>query len=277
MTTDEETLYEEPIEGRNRRNGRNNVLLILLTLLLLASIGFNIYQHFDQQQKDKTSNEAILSSKDLQTQLTSQKETALAQLEEYKGRNAKLDAEIEKDQKDIVARAEQISKLLKSNKLNFNKYLEVKDKLESMTYLKDKYMKQVAELSEQNKELNSQNQNLKKEVTAGKQTIDKLVDKTTSMKNKVDLASRLTANNISVTGVYFKKNNKEVESSKSKHITKLKFCYTLAENKIADPGKRDVFVQVIDPHGQTVAIQSLGSGTTTVDAVESQYTTKDEV
>jgi hypothetical protein len=77
--------------------------------------------------------------------------------------------------------------------------------------------------------------------------------------------------------VYFKKNNKEVESSKSKHITKLKFCYTLAENKIADPGKRDVFVQVIDPHGQTVAIQSLGSGTTTVDAVESQYTTKDEV
>jgi hypothetical protein len=277
MATNEEAVFEDQYNDRGRNSGRNNVLLILLSLLLLGSIGVNIYQYNNQSKKEKAFNEELFSSKELQNQLSKQKDSALAQLEEFKGRNAKLDAEVDKAEKDIVSKADQISKLLRSNKINYNKYLEVKDKLDEMTFLKDKYMKQVAELSEQNKQLASKNQNLQQEVKEGKHTINKLTDEKTSLQNRVDLAARLSANNIKVTGVYYKKNNKEVESTKSKHIQKLKFCYTLAENIVALPGKRDVFIQVIDPHGQTIAIESKGSGVTTVDATQSQYTAKEEI
>lgn len=275
MATNEETVFEDQNGVRNRRG--NNVLLILLLLLLMGSVGFNIYQYNHQTKQEKAFTEELFSSTELQTQLKNQIDSAKKQLDEYKGRNAKLDEEIDKAERDLVSKGEQVGKLLKANKINYNKYLEVKDKLDEMSFLKDKYMKQVAELSEQNKQLTTQNQGLKEEVKEGKHTIDKLVDKTVSMQNKVDLASRLTADNITVTGVYFKKNNKEVESSKAKHIQKLKFCFTIGENRIADAGKRQVFVQVVDPHGQSVSIQSLGSGTTTVDGTESQYTTKEEI
>jgi len=250
-------------------------------LLLLVSASFNVFQYIRHEQKVEQLNTAmqqeLISTADLKNQLTAQIKNAEDQLQEYKGRNAKLDAEVDKVEKDLVTKADQISKLLKSNKINYNKYLEAKDKLDEMTFLKEKYMKQVAELSEQNKALSSENQNLHKEVNEGKHTIDKLTDKVTSQGNKLSLAQRLTASNITVTGVYFKKNNKEVESSKGKNIQKLKFCFTLSANIAAYAGKRDVFVQVIDPHGQTVAIESLGSGTTSVDGTQSQFTAKDQI
>jgi cell division protein FtsB len=277
MATNEESTYPDQNNERSRNSSRNNVLLILLLLLFLGSVGVNIYQYLDYSKREQTANQEIFSSQDLQKQLGKQKDSALAQLEEFKGRNAKLDAEVDKAEKDIVAKADQISKLLKSNKINYNKYLEVKDKLDEMTYLKNKLMKQVEDLSEQNKQLSSQNQNLKQEVTEGKHTIDKLTDVNTSQKNRLELAARLKADNIKVTGVFFKKNNKEVESSKSKHIQKLKFCFTISENIAALAGKRDIFIQVVDPHGQTVAIESKGSGTTMVDGNQSQYSTKEEI
>ena len=278
MTTESGTVFEESQNDNGGRRGRsNNVLLILLLLLLLGSVGLNIYQYNLHETKEKQFTEETISSKELQTQLTNQKDSALAQLEEFKGRNAKLDSAINQDEKEIKSKAANIGALLKSNKINYNKYLEVKDKLDEMTYMKDKYLKEVAELNEKNKQLAAENQDLKHEVTEGKHTINNLTDKVVSQKNKLDLASMLKADNISVMGVYFKKNNKEVETSKSKNIQKLKFCFTIAENKFADAGKRDVFVQVIDPKGQTVAIESLGSGVTTVDATQSQYTTKEEI
>ncbi len=278
MSVDNDTISGSvPNGNRNRRNGGNNVLLILLLLLLLVSVIFNIFQYNKEKVKEKDYTAEIFSSNELKAQLKTQLDTAKLQLEEYKGRNASLDSAVQKDEKEMEDQAEQIRKMLKSNKINYNKYLDVKYKLDEMIYMKDKYLREISELNEKNKQLTAENQDLKHEVKEGKHTINNLTDKVTSQKNKLDLAAMLKADNISVMGVYFKKNNKEVESSKSKNIQKLKFCFTLEENKFADAGKRDVFIQVIDPSGQTVAIEALGSGTTEVGGTQSQYTVKQEI
>ena len=267
-----------PEGNPGKGKGRNNILLIvLLLLLLLGSAGINILQYNKEKLKEKDYTAEIFSSTELKAQLKNQLDTARKQLEEYKGRNANLDAAVAKDEKEMEAQADQIRKMLGSNKINYNKYLDVKYKLDEMTYMKEKYLREVTELNEKNKQLTAENQDLKHAITEGKHTINNLTDKVTSQKNKLDIAAMLKADNISVIGVYFKKNNKEVETSKSKNIQKLKFCFTLEENKFADAGKRDVFVQVIDPKGQTISIESLGSGVTTVNTNQSQYTVKQEI
>jgi len=278
MADDKDNFSENYPGEREGRNNRSNAgLLIILLLLLLGSIFINVYQYNKEKVKEKDYTAEIFNSNELKSQLKNQLDTARLQLEEYKGRNASLDSAVKKDEQEMEDQAEQIRKMLKSNKINYNKYLDVKYKLDEMIYMKDKYLREIAELNEKNKQLTEENQDLKHEVKEGKHTINNLTDKVTSQKNKLDIAAMLKADNISVMGVYFKKNNKEVESSKSKNIQKLKFCFTLEENKFADAGKRDVFIQVIDPSGQTVAIESLGSGVTTVNAQQSQYTTKEEI
>ena len=263
--------------GNDRRKGGNEAIIILVIMLLLGSITINVYQYNKERQREKAYTAEIFSSNELKAQLKNQLDTAHLQLEKYKGLNASLDSAVAKDEKEMDVQAEQIRKMLVTNKINYNKYLDVKYKLEEMTYMKEKYLKEVTELNEKNKQLTAENQDLKHEVTEGKHAINNLTDKVTSQKNKLDLAAMLKADNISVIGVYFKKNGKEVETSKSKNIQKLKFCFTLEENRYADAGKRDVFVQVVDPKGQTVAIESLGSGVTMVNATQSQYTTKQEI
>jgi hypothetical protein len=279
MSTESETYINNVPDGnQGRGKGRNNVyFIVLLLLLLLTSIGINVFQFNKEKAKEKDYTAEIFNSNELKAQLKTQLDTARRQLEEFKGRNANLDAAVAKDEKEMDAQAEQIRKMLVSNKINYNKYLDVKYKLDEMTYMKEKYLREVTELNEKNKQLTAENQDLKHEVNEGKHTINNLTDKVTSQKNKLDLAAMLKADNISVMGVYFKKNNKEVETSKSKNIQKLKFCFTLEENKFADAGKRDVYVQVVDPKGQTIAIESLGSGVTTVNASQSQYTVKQEI
>jgi cell division protein FtsB len=269
--------YDNSVNENKDNRNRRNALLILLCILLLGSIGFNIYQYNSHVEKEKILNEELVSSGELKKTLQTQLDSAKVQLNEYMGRNAALDSEITKREAELVTKAEQIDKLLRSNKINYNKYLNVKDQLAEMRYYADKYLKQIQALSEENKKLAAQNEDLKGEVKEKKKTIDNLTDKNVSLSNKVSLASRLQTTDVTVTGVKFKGNNKESETNRAKHIQKLKICFTLAENRIANSGKRDVFVQVVDPHGQTISIESLGSGVTDVEGDKAQYTTKDEI
>jgi peptidoglycan hydrolase CwlO-like protein len=265
--------YAEEESGRNR----NNVWLILILFLLLCSVGFNIYQYFTLQQKEASLNSTIVSSTELKEQLQNDLAATRAQLEEYKGKVSGLDSVISKRERELVAKASEIEKLLKQNKMTYNKYLSAKSKIDELTYYSNKYLKEIDQLSKDKKELTEQNQNLQAEVKEKKKTIDNLTDENVTMGNRLELARRLTADNLVITGVRFKKGNKEHETSNGDKIEKLKVCFTVPSNHAAPAGKRDVYMQVVDPKGQTIAIASMGAGTITVDGEQAQYSIKEEI
>lgn len=265
-------LHDEPV----RRN-KTNVATILLVLLLLASVGFNIFQYYAREKKERVLNESLVDSQSLRDDLQRQRDSLTQQLNDYKGRVGELDTLIAQRERELLEKAEQIDKLLKSNKISYNKYLSVKDDIERYKYYAEKYLKEIDQLSQENKKLASQNETLKTEVKDKIKTIDVLKDQNVSLGNKVSLASRLTAENIVVTGVRFKGGSKERETSRASQIEKLKICFDIPENKISYAGTKEIFVQILDPRGQTVSIDALGSGVTTVDGSETQYTTKEEV
>ena len=270
--TDNDPIRDEPV----RRN-RNNAATILLVLLLLASIGFNIFQYYAREKKERVLNESLVSSQSLRDDLQKQRDSLTMQLNEYKGRVGKLDTLISQREQELLAKAEQIDKLLKSNKISYNKYLSVKDDIEKYKYYAEKYLKEIETLSQENKKLASQNETLKTEVKDKTKTIDVLKDQNVSLGNKVSLASKLTAENIEITGVRYKGGSRERETNRASQIEKIKICFNVPENIVAYAGTKDIFIQVIDPHGQTVSVEALGSGVTTVDGSEVQFSTKDQI
>ncbi|MGZ5282066.1 MAG: hypothetical protein ACXWEY_07295 [Bacteroidia bacterium] len=276
MSTDNYT-NNDPIQDEPVRRNRTNVATILLVLLLLASVGFNIFQYYAREKRERVLNESLVDSQSLRDDLQRQRDSLTMQLNDYKGRVGELDTLIAQRERELLEKAEQIDKLLKSNKISYNKYLSVKDDIERYKYYAEKYLKEIDQLSQENKKLASQNETLKTEVKDKSKTIDVLKDQNVSLGNKVSLASRLTAENIIITGVRFKGGSKERETSRASQIEKLKICFDIPENKISYAGNKDVFVQIIDPRGQTVSIDALGSGVTTVDGSETQYTTKEQI
>lgn len=274
MSTEDNNVYQGEEKEKRRRGG---AILIILVLLLLGSVGFNIYQYVSTEKKEQVLNEELVSSQDLRNELQKELEDYKSQLSEYKGKANKLDTMIAQKENELLEKAQRIEKLLRDNKISYNKYLQAKDEIEKWKYYADKYVKQIDELNEQNKKLVAQNQDLKEEVKTKVRELDKLTDENVMLNNKVSLGAQLKAENMTVTGVRFKSSGKERETSKAKQIEKLKICFDVPENHIADNGNREIFIRVIDPKGQTISVESLGSGKFSTGGEEALYTTKDEI
>lgn len=260
-----------------QRPKRNNVLIIVLILLLIGAIGFNVYQYYNKQRNDKILNDEVVSTNEIKNELRKQRDSILAQLDEFKGKSAKLDTLIMEKEKELIEKQEKIEKLLKENKISYNKYLAIKDEMAKWKYYAQKYQKDIERLSEENKKLTAQNQTLTTEVKQKKHTIDTLLDVNVDLSNRISLAERLSAQNIEITGVKFKSNNKERETNRSSQLDKIRICFDIPENLAAKSGSRDIYLQILDPNGQTVAIESLGSGVTKLGAEDVQYTTKQTI
>jgi hypothetical protein len=256
---------------------RNNAGLIIVVLLLVISLGFNVYQYFASQKKEKALNEELVNTESLRANLAKQRDSLRISLDEYKGKVSKLDTVISQREKEIFQKAAEIDKLLKQNKISYNNYLKAKDEIEKWKYYAEKYLKEIQDHSEQNKKLAAENQNLQGQVTDKTKTIDKLTDVNVSLSNKVALAEQLKAQNIVVTGVKFRRNNKERETNRASQIEKLKICFDVPENRVAKEGNYDIYIQVLDPKGQTLSKEQLGSGVTNVYGEQTQYSSKQQI
>ena len=82
------------------------------------------------------------------------------------------------------------------------------------------------------------------------------------LEKKVDVASTLNASNISITPIDVRRNGKEKVNENAKRVDKLVISFDVA-NRIAQPGRTDVYVVVTAPDGKPVSAESLNSGTFT--------------
>jgi hypothetical protein len=263
-------------EDENRPRS-NNVLIILLILLLIASLGFNVYQYFSVEKTKKQLSDKVVDANALRNDLVHERDSVLALYEQARGHSEQLDSTIQQHEQEIIEKSKRIEALLHDNKISYSKYLAAKDEMQQWKYYANKYSKEIEDLKTQNKKLSEQNQTLKTEVTQKKHAIDTLMDVVTSQGNRLSLAEKLIAQNITITGVKLKSNNRERETDRASQIDKLKICFTIPENDAALEGERTIYLQILDPRGQTVAIESLGSGVTTLGGDQVQYTTQQTI
>lgn len=64
---------------------------------------------------------------------------------------------------------------------------------------------------------------------------------------RVELGAAIVANKLSATGVIERSSGKLVENTRARRVDKVRACYTVPQNRLAEPGDRELFVQVIDP------------------------------
>jgi hypothetical protein len=68
---------------------------------------------------------------------------------------------------------------------------------------------------------------------------------------------------VEVTGLKTKKSGKDVKRSNADNIDKLQVCFNTTSNDVAEEGTEVFFVRIINPLGETLAMEDMGSGVMT--------------
>ncbi|MEP7269122.1 MAG: hypothetical protein ABI844_15995 [Saprospiraceae bacterium] len=271
--------YNSITEGDapQKSNTKSSLLLVLLIISVLAN-GLLLYFNNSQKNLIENTNAALISSEKLKSELETQYNQALTDLEQQRVGNKMLDEQIDGMKAELKTSKDRISRLLVDSK----NYASVKKEMESMKVQADGYVAELTKLKSENEELYANNNalNLEKqdltvslnaqmksneELSTVKAMLvsdkERLATENSSLSKKVNRASVVNVTKIDVGGYIVKSSGKEVEKNRAKNIEGLKICFDVAENPITEKGTEEFYIRIINPTGETQAIENLGSGT----------------
>ncbi|MFN4123454.1 MAG: hypothetical protein ACK4GL_09155 [Flavobacteriales bacterium] len=236
-------------------NEQKRKITLILGALLFISVALNIYFLTRVNKVTAEKNEQLARVDELanfKKMLEDDIQAISYELDQFKGKNNELDSLLAKANDDIEQQKLRIEKLMREN----GNIESLQRQLVELRAIRDQYRIQIDQLIKENKELKFENINLSQEVQSLARDKDNL-------SQKVEIASALKAQNIAIQTFREKGKGALVESDRAKRVTRISSTLSLAENKVAPAGNREVILRIIKPDGYILTDPNMGSGTFT--------------
>lgn len=208
----------------------------ILAICLLA-LGFYTFQFYHESQ----SNQDILEQE--QASLKMELKDLLSKYETAKTTNELL-------KKDFSEAKQEIKRLIDSienTEVSYVYMRKYKMKLNSLKKEKEALFQTIDSLSSVNKSLKTQVESTKTKLVQTTKRTDSLVVQNEKLAAKVSEASRLKILQLTAEGVVFQNKGEHKPVSKAARAEKIQVCFTLAKNELTSPGKKRLYVQIINP------------------------------
>lgn len=252
-----------PVKSDRRDNGKNILIIVLIILVIIS--GIKLYT--DHLDKTRKSEEILILSEEnneLNRRIDSvsyQLDLRIAEISKLGGDISSLEAirdQLTQERNlDRKRSADEIS-ALNRRITSYTKTLEEKDE-------------EIIRLREVNQQLFTENEELKTSQAQIEEEVVQLNLKKQELQEKVDIAARLKAENITISAVNARGRERE-DGFRNRQLERLKVTFNLADNKVANFGPRDIYVQIMAPNNQPIFDVARGSGTFTLDGREEFYT-----
>jgi len=260
-------MSEKNPDTNNNAKGNKGVFIvigILAATLLVA--GYFIYD----LNKDKKFIAAELESTSVElTNMRTELDEKIIQLE-------RLGENVDSLKAVRDSMGTEIEELKNSNQIAWSSYKKIKDKVEGYAQLLKMKDKEIANLKAVNTELLSENTDLKTEKNQLNDSISELAQTQQKLSEKVEMASRLKAENIQVFGVNSRGKEREGEF-RSRQADKLKVSFNLGENEVAPVEGKEILVRIVDPEGNVLFDVARGSGSFMYNGKEEFYTAQQKI
>ena len=256
--------------------GKTRAILIAIIVLLALSNGYLIFDHMKQSKQEVV---MVQQADTLKLQLATVGDQLKAKIQEYeqmKGLNTTLDSTIKGDEEKLKAKEAEISRMIKQKNLSASEVKAAKSKIDELMAEIASSSKRIDSLTTALKFMGQINDSLNVTLKTKTAEGEQLKGEKKVLSDKVAIASLLKPGSITITGVSYSKKGKESEEKKAKKSEKLKLSFDIPENKVAEPGEKTILVQIINPQGATIAVESEGSGLFVVagSGEQKQYTLK---
>ena len=259
-------------DSNSKKDQSKNIIIIVLVLLVIIS-GIKLYTDYVDRTK-KTEEILLLSTEN--NELNQRLDSVTYQLELRIKEIEKLGGDV----KALEAVRDQMIAERNSNKQRTAAEIaSLNGKINNLNNLIAQKDQEILELRAANQQLFAENQDLKSTKAEIEEEVAQLNIQKQNLQAKVDVASMLKAEKITIAAVN-SRGKERVETTKdfkNRQIERLKVSFNLADNKVAEKGPRNVYVQILDPKGQPIFDVAKGSGTFMINGQEQFYTVRQDL
>jgi hypothetical protein len=222
--------------------------LVVLVIILSIAVIFLGYKFFTKSSQlgHTTEEKAILE--DVKSDLEKQLRDMIVEYDSLKTTNDSVNGLLDTEQGKI-------KNLLRMQATDAEKIRKYQGEMETLRKVMRNYIVQIDSLNNRNRELTAQNLTLGVQLTTVETQNVELSKEKDILNTQVQLAKVLSAKNLAVTPM----NKSDRENTKVSKVAKVKVCFTVRENAVAEAGTKDIYIRVIRP--DEVVLPS-GSGET---------------
>ncbi|WP_340074058.1 hypothetical protein [Leptobacterium sp. I13] len=231
-----------------KKNNSLKVIAILLGILFVATLVYTVTLYNDK--------------KETVAKLTEEKDLVIEDLNNLKADYDRAIEENETTNQELLEARDRI-----------NQYIDSVKAMKADISALYKYRRQVRVLEKERAFLMAQNDSLRKSnalltmerdstfAALEQQTVlsDSLVIQNTQLAKVLEIGSALNLSKFSVDAVRERSSGKLVSTNRAKRADKIKICYTVAANRIADSGDKQFYIQVLDPSGNILGENGIAS------------------
>ncbi|SDC36400.1 hypothetical protein [Williamwhitmania taraxaci] len=186
-------------------------------------------------------------SQEIQSQLNQEKDSIESNLTNLYADYTGLESNNDSLNKELAVERGKIQGLIKQVKsekaINYQKIKDYQSELGSLRSIMRNYIQQIDSLNTLNQHLIAENVKVREESTMTKMANKELSTQNDELSTKVQKGSVIKARDIVSTPI----NSRGKEVTRARRVEKIKVCFTLVENEIAQPGLRDAFVRITGP------------------------------
>ena len=225
----------------NKAKGRSNITMMTIAIVL-AIIVIGLIILLFQTRSDLKS---LIAEKEQQrVELKQELDSLLVEHQKVKADYGQLSDSLFVKDSVIQANAVEIRRLLDTEW----EYYKVKKKLAQLQMVAQGYVRQLDSLYRVNVSLNEENVAIKKDLKDLRKEKEQIENDRRVLSGKVEIAALLKATNMEASGIRLRTGGeKEVTTDKVQRVDQVRVCFTIGENEIATPGKKDIYIRIARP------------------------------
>ena len=245
--------YEQEENEAIKKSLRGYRVIIILLTVVLAGVSifcFSLYKkqkedYKELQDKELVLNEMLNDTKDDLNEL-------LIGYDTLRMKNDTLNVQYENAQK-------MIDQLKNERRLNYNALKKYKNEIESMRKVMKGYLKQIDSLNKTVKVISDENVGLRKKVANESLRANKAEEQAKEAQNLIKQGAELDVRNISITALKTGVNGEERETNGNSVNNADKLCvkFAIGANRLAEPGRRNVYLCLYSPDGYMLSTKEL--------------------
>lgn len=241
------------------KSSNNKMLIIALTVLLFALIGYTFYNNNDHKEAVKflqDEKEQIIGNL---TAMEEKYDIAIAQ-------NTSLSDSLSSEKDKIIAFKDSVKGLKKINSNTLRRY---RGQLANLQSNYNRLLEEVDSLRLSNNLLTEEKDSINTQLEIQTHFNDTLVAQNMDLARKVEIGGAINVENVNVTAMKMRSNGKYTATNKAQKTDAIRVEFRLLSNEIATPGDKEAFIVLKNPKGQVINAK----GTFTLkDGTEAKYT-----
>lgn len=258
-------MSEQPEKKKNSKF----IIFIILSIVLFILLIVVSYLYLDT----KSQVEGLVGEKEqIKIELQAELDSLLDQHHRVKTEYGELSDSLLARDSVIIANAKEIKQLL-----NYKwDYYKIKKKLGRLQVAAQGYVRQMDSLYTINQTLKEENKRIRENYRSEKQKNTALVEEKEELIEIVDQAAVLRAYNIVSTGIR-QRGSRQKETDKANRTDRVRVCFTLGENTLVEPGKKNIYLRISRPDNVILAINNTDEYSFEFEGTVLQYSMKREI